>query len=143
MNPSNPYDGIDLGTVYFKPENPGETITITVAEIKQVAGKNGSGVEISGEDVAGVSHSWTGWNQRAKGEIARERPLIGDTLLIRYDGRDPEAENEAMAARWFTLKVLARAGDATPVLNEPPEGLFDDAEPPELDDEDIDFGAAA
>jgi hypothetical protein len=39
MNPSNPYDGIDLGTVYFKPENPGETITITVAEIKQVAGK--------------------------------------------------------------------------------------------------------
>jgi hypothetical protein len=138
LNPTNPYESIDLGTLGFKPEQPGEKITLVVSEVKQVETKAGKlGVAVVGSTSDGREYDWVAWNRTNKAEVARERPLIGDTLEIRYTGRDPQAENEAMAARWFTLKVLRRAGVDDEIVtspDEPPAGLFDDAEP-ELDDE--------
>lgn len=109
---TDPYDGLDLPAVQFKPETPGETIEIRVTEIKPVQTKDGgkTGALVAGVDDDGVTHEWVAWNFHNKAELARERPLPGDQLRITYDGRDPDASNPALAARWFTLKKLSPPG---------------------------------
>lgn len=106
---TNPYtDGtLDLGTEPFKPETAGEWIEIRVTNIRPVATKDGkNGVVVEGTDSNGRQRDWVAWNLNNKGELRREQPLPGDWLRISYDGRDPNAENEALAARLFTLEKL-------------------------------------
>ena len=113
---SNVYtDGtLDLGSEPFKPEEKGETIEIKVSDVRPIKTKDGekTGVVVEGIDKDGITRDWCAWNLSNKAELRREQPLPGDWLRITYDGRDPKAQNEALAARWFTLKKLDR--EATP-----------------------------
>src|SRR4051794_1849806 len=94
------YDDLDLGPVPFKPEEPGTTLELRVTDIHGITTREGkNGVVVIGCDAEGRSWEWVAWNRRAKAELSRERPLIGDLLQITYDGRDDQATNPALAAR--------------------------------------------
>jgi hypothetical protein len=113
MNPSttsgSPYDDIDLGSEPFKPEAPGETLEIELQEVREIETKEGKkGVVLAGIDDDGAKRDWVAWNLHNKAEIRREKPLIGEQVKIAYDGRDPNATNEAFAARLFTISVPSR-----------------------------------
>jgi hypothetical protein len=117
VNPTNdPYQDLDLGAEPFKPEKPGETITIVVDEVKSITTKTGKeGVLIAGEDDGDypLRREWVAWNMNSKAELRREWPMCGDTLKITYDGRDQFAANPELAARLYTLKVLKRVKAAS------------------------------
>jgi hypothetical protein len=106
------YDELDLGPVPFKPEEPGATLDLRVTDIHEATTREGKkGVVVVGYDAEQRLWEWVAWNRRAKAELARERPLIGDLLRIIYDGRDDQATNPALAARLFRLRVLERQID--------------------------------
>lgn len=103
------YDALELDPVPFKPDEPGATLEIRVTDVRGLTTREGKkGALVVGYDAERREWEWVAWNRRAKAELARERPLLGDLLRIIYDGRDDQATNPALAARLFRLKVIER-----------------------------------
>jgi hypothetical protein len=115
MSMPDPYDGFELPAIGFKPEDDaiGESITITITDVRQIEfkgqdGKTKKGIVLEGVDADDVSRDWCGWNLHNKQQIAKCKPLIGDLTKITFEGRDKGAKNPTTAAKWFAVEVLKR-----------------------------------
>jgi hypothetical protein len=77
-----------------------------------VATKEGkAGVALYGRDDDGTLRDWCAWNLHNKRQVAATKPMPGDRIRITFIGRDPNVSNPALAAKWFTIEIIARAGE--------------------------------